>query len=102
MDMEKPEFNLSQIKVLLEMLNSGIQHLDWTFLLLMMMGDQTMRNIFKTELTSLIAEYGIITNDFIPANADSFKIPYNIIIWNTGVTEPGISSVEMNVIKNFS
>ena len=55
---------------------------------------------FQNELISLSSEYGIITSDFIPANADSINT-FNIIIWNTGITEPGISNDEMNVIKTF-
>jgi archaellum component FlaG (FlaF/FlaG flagellin family) len=54
----------------------------------------------ENELVSLNAEYGIITSDFIPANADSLNT-FNIIVWNTGITEPGISTDEMNVIKTF-
>jgi len=54
----------------------------------------------ENELVTLNAEYGIITSDFIPANADSLNT-FNIIVWNTGITEPGISAVEMDVIKTF-
>jgi len=55
---------------------------------------------FQNELISLSSEYGIITSDFVPASADSINT-FNTIIWNTGITEPGISNVEMNVIKAF-
>jgi len=54
----------------------------------------------ENELVSLNSEYGIITSDFIPANADSLNT-FNIIVWNTGITEPGISADEMDVIKTF-
>ncbi len=61
---------------------------------------QNYEAYFQNELVSLNAEYGIITSNFIPANADSLN-SFNIIVWNTGITEPGVSAVEMNVIKSF-
>jgi len=54
----------------------------------------------ENELVTLNAEYGIITSDFIHANADSLNT-FNIIVWNTGITEPAISADEMDLIKNF-
>ncbi|HEY6626310.1 MAG TPA: T9SS type A sorting domain-containing protein [Ignavibacteriaceae bacterium] len=54
----------------------------------------------QSELLSLNSEFGIITSDFIPANADSINT-FDIVIWNTGTTEPGISMDERNVIKTF-
>jgi hypothetical protein len=55
---------------------------------------------FESELINLNSEYGIITSDFVPANEDSLTT-YGIIIWNTGITEPGISSDEMDAIKYY-
>jgi len=63
-------------------------------------GGEDYEEYFQNELISLSSEFGIITSDFIPANEDSINT-FNIIIWNTGITEPGISTVEMNVIKTF-
>ena len=63
-------------------------------------GGPNYEEYFQNELVSLNSEFGIIPSDFIPANADSINT-FNIIIWNTGITEPGISNVEMNVIKTF-
>jgi len=63
-------------------------------------GGENYEEYFQNELISLNSQYGIITSDFIPANADSLNT-FNIIVWNTGITEPGISADEMDVIKNF-
>jgi archaellum component FlaG (FlaF/FlaG flagellin family) len=63
-------------------------------------GGPNYEQYIENELVSLNAEYGIITSDFIPANADSLNT-FNIIVWNTGITEPGISADEMDVIKTF-
>ena len=63
-------------------------------------GGLNYENYMQSELLSLNSEFGIITSDFIAANADSIN-SFNIIIWNTGTTEPGISSDEINVIKTF-
>ena len=61
---------------------------------------ESYEEYLETELINLSSEYGIITSDYVPVNADSINT-FNIILWNTGVTEPGISTVEMNVIKTF-
>lgn len=63
-------------------------------------GGANYEEFFETELTNLSTDYGIVTSNFIPLNADSINT-YNIIIWNTGVTEPGLSTAEINVIKNY-
>ncbi|MDH3269658.1 MAG: hypothetical protein OEM46_12480, partial [Ignavibacteria bacterium] len=63
-------------------------------------GGENYQEYFQNELINLSSEYGIITSDYIPANVDSLNT-FDIIIWNTGVTEPGISTVEMNAIKTF-
>ena len=63
-------------------------------------GGPNYEEYIQNELVSLNSEFGIIPSDFIPANTDSINT-FNIIIWNTGITEPGISNVEMNVIKSF-
>jgi hypothetical protein len=63
-------------------------------------GGENYEEYIQNELINLNSEYGIITSDFIPANADSLNT-YNIIIWNTGVTEPGISTDEMNALAAF-
>lgn len=61
---------------------------------------QGYETYFQNELVSMNSEYGIITSNFIAANADSLNT-FDIIVWNTGITEPGISIVEMEVIKTF-
>jgi len=63
-------------------------------------GGESYEEYFQNELISLSSEYGIITSDYIPANVDSLNT-FDTIIWNTGITEQGISPVEMNVIKTF-
>jgi hypothetical protein len=63
-------------------------------------GGENYQDYFLNELMSISSDYGIITSDFIPANADSLNT-YNIIVWNTGVTEPGISTDEMNALAAF-
>ncbi len=61
---------------------------------------ESYEEYLETELINLSSEYGIITSDYVPVNADSINT-FNIILWNTGVTEPGISTVEIDVIKTF-
>jgi archaellum component FlaG (FlaF/FlaG flagellin family) len=61
---------------------------------------QGYETYFQNELESMNSEFGIITSNFIPANEDSLNT-FDIIVWNTGITEPGISTVEMEVIKTF-
>lgn len=63
-------------------------------------GGEGYEEYFQNELINLSSDYGIITSDFVPVNADSLNT-FKIIIWNTGVTEPGLSTVEMNVIKSY-
>ena len=63
-------------------------------------GGESYQEYFQNELVSLNSEYGIVPSDFIPANSDSLNT-FNIIIWNTGITEPAISTNEMNVIKAY-
>jgi hypothetical protein len=61
---------------------------------------ESYEEYLETELINLSSEYGIITSEYIPVNVDSINT-FNIILWNTGVTEPGVSTVEINVIKTF-
>lgn len=63
-------------------------------------GGESYEEYFENELVTLSSEYGIIPSEFIPANADSIN-KFKIIIWNTGTTEPGISTEEMNLTKTF-
>jgi hypothetical protein len=63
-------------------------------------GGENYEGYFQNELISLSSDYGIIPSDFIPANADSIT-SFGSIIWNTAITEPGISTDEINVIKTF-
>jgi len=55
---------------------------------------------FQNELINLNSYYGITPSNFIPANQDSLN-SFNIIVWNTGVSEPGLSADEINILKNF-
>ena len=55
---------------------------------------------FQNELITQNSEYGIVPSDFVPANMDSMN-SFKIIIWNTGVTEPALTSDEINILKNF-
>ncbi len=63
-------------------------------------GGKNYQEYFQNELINLSSEYGIITSGYIPTNVDSLNT-FDIIIWNTGITEPGISPVEIDVIKTF-
>ena len=63
-------------------------------------GGEAYEEYIENELITLSSEYGIIPSDFIPANADSITT-FSSIIWNTAITEPGLSTDEMNVIKTF-
>jgi archaellum component FlaG (FlaF/FlaG flagellin family) len=63
-------------------------------------GGPNYEEYIQNELVSLNSDFGIIPSDFIPVNADSINT-FNIIIWNTGTTEPGISTDEINIIKTF-
>jgi len=57
-------------------------------------------NYFQNELINLNSDYGISPSNFIPANQDSLN-SFNTIVWNTGVTEPGLFADEINILKNF-
>lgn len=63
-------------------------------------GGENYEQYIQNELITLNSDYGIIPSDFIPANVGSINT-FNIIFWNTGVTEPGISTDEINIIKTF-
>jgi hypothetical protein len=52
------------------------------------------------ELIALGSEYGVITSDFIPSNTSNLNT-FNTFIWNTALTEPGISTDELNSLKTF-
>jgi archaellum component FlaG (FlaF/FlaG flagellin family) len=54
----------------------------------------------ENELQSMDADYGIVPSQYVVQNASEIN-SFNVLIWNTGVTEPGINSDEMNVIKTF-
>lgn len=63
-------------------------------------GGEAYEEYIENELITLSSEYGIIPSDFIPANADSITT-FGRVIWNTAITEPGLSADEMNVMKTF-
>jgi hypothetical protein len=63
-------------------------------------GGEDYEEYIQNELIILNSEYGIITSDFIPANVSSLNT-FDIIIWNTAITEPGLNSDEMNALKLF-
>ena len=63
-------------------------------------GGEDYEEYIENELITLSSEYGIIPSDFILASADSITT-FGSIIWNTAITEPGISTDEINVIKTF-
>jgi hypothetical protein len=52
------------------------------------------------ELNTLGTDYGIVGSSYIPPNVSNLNT-FNILIWNTGVTEPGINTDEMNSLKTF-
>jgi len=55
---------------------------------------------FQQAIIPLNPQYGIVPSNFIPANVDSMN-SFGTIIWNTGITEPALSSLEMDVLKSF-
>lgn len=63
-------------------------------------GGKDYQHYFENELITLNSEYGTITSDYIPSNVASINT-FNIIIWNTADTEPGLSSDEIIVLKTF-
>lgn len=63
-------------------------------------GGEDYEVYFQNELINLNSDYGIAPADFVVTNVDSLNT-YNIIIWNTAVTEPGLSTDEINAIKIF-
>jgi archaellum component FlaG (FlaF/FlaG flagellin family) len=54
----------------------------------------------ENELKSVNADYGIIPSNYLITYANSIN-SFNILVWNTGVTEPAINSDEINVLKTF-
>jgi len=54
----------------------------------------------ENELQSMTANYGIIPSQYLIQNASSINT-FNVLIWNTGITEPALNSDEMNLLKTF-
>ena len=63
-------------------------------------GGNDYENYMESELISLASDYGVIPSDFILANVGSINT-FDIIIWNTAATEPGLSEDEMNALITF-
>jgi len=63
-------------------------------------GGMNYEEYIVNELNTLGPEYGIITSDFIPSNTSNLNT-FNTFVWNTALTEPGISTDEMNSLKTF-
>jgi len=63
-------------------------------------GGEHYENYFENELINLNSDYGVAPGDFIPAYVDSLNT-YNIIVWNTAITEPGLSTDEIIALKTF-
>jgi len=62
--------------------------------------DANYETYFQEAIIPLNTQYGIVPSNFIPVNVDSMN-SFGTIIWNTGITEPGLSSLEMDVLKSF-
>ena len=54
----------------------------------------------ENELQSMTADYGIIPGQYLIQNASSINT-FNVLIWNTGVTEPALSTDEIDLLKTF-
>ncbi|RKZ00373.1 MAG: hypothetical protein DRQ13_00565 [Ignavibacteriae bacterium] len=63
-------------------------------------GGMNYEEYIVDELNTLGSEYGVIPSDFIPSNTGILNT-FNTFVWNTAITEPGISADEMNSLKIF-
>ncbi len=63
-------------------------------------GGETYEEYIEQELNTQGVEYGIVGSNNIPSNTGNLNT-FNILVWNTGVTEPGINTDEMNSLKTF-
>lgn len=63
-------------------------------------GGENYQTYFQNELISLNSDYGVAPSDFVLMSVDSLNT-YNIIVWNTAITDPGLSTDEINAIKSF-
>jgi hypothetical protein len=63
-------------------------------------GGKNYEEYIENELISLASDYGIIPSEFIPANVSNLNT-YDIIMWNSADTEPGISTDELNALVTF-
>ncbi len=52
------------------------------------------------ELVTLGSDYGVVPSDLVPPNTNSLNT-FNTFVWNTALTEPGLSTDEVNSIKTF-
>jgi hypothetical protein len=63
-------------------------------------GGAKYETYIENELQSMSANYGIVPSQYVIPNANEIN-SFNVLVWNTGVTEPGLNSDEMNIIKTF-
>jgi archaellum component FlaG (FlaF/FlaG flagellin family) len=63
-------------------------------------GGEPYEEYITHELETLSYEYGLITSNFIPSNAENLT-SFNHIIWNCADSEPTINTDEMNALITF-
>lgn len=63
-------------------------------------GNEDYEEYILQELDALNMEFGIVPSELALPNSGNLNT-FGILIWNTGITEPGINTDEMNLLKDL-
>ena len=63
-------------------------------------GGASYEEYFESELDSINADFGVVPVAYFMAKQNSANT-FDIIVWNTAVTEPGLNGDEINLLKTF-
>ena len=63
-------------------------------------GGANYEEYFESELDSINADFGVVPVAYFMAKQNSANT-FDIIVWNTAVTEPGLNGDEINLLKTF-
>ncbi len=63
-------------------------------------GGENYQSYFEQELASMSADFGVVPSDYLIEALSSLNT-FDIFLWNTGVTEPGLNVEEINALQTF-
>lgn len=63
-------------------------------------GGADYENYFLTQLENMSVEFGAVPSDYLLNKPNSINT-FDAIIWNTGITTPGLNSNEISLLKTF-